>query len=1151
MGLRMGNSRQSIGHRASESIQPVVAAHRGTAGGGSASSARGLRKWFGLSGWAGMVALAFLAVFGISGSMAILALSSNDATSVNAGSREIIFGETIGSGSGITGYSTTDPSVRGTYEYLYFGTQNGKPVLWRVLDDQTNTGSDGLFLLSEYLLEYGETVPFNENYWQNVTGNGWQGSDAQTWAMKFYNSAFTSTEKGYLIKTSKNDNQVTINGNTYQGTSDSSDSKLINEYIFFLSAEEASEETYGFNGTYGAKNRIAYCTGYTNRCSSGSNNSYYWWLRSARNDDAWVASVGADGGIYPTYVSQQNLGVRPALNFDYSDVLFASVENKFSSTKTGSTLVQVNAVNAENTWELTLRDNSRKFTATTSNNDTSVSAEVGSTVAFDYTNATTGSNEYVSAMITTKATGGNYGETLYYGKLAATKNANGTVSLTIPADLEPGEYEILLFSEKDTGKGAGYASTPTKINLTATSKAPETPKVTLSAASNGNGSNVSLTAKWNTVSGVAYAVEFYRDGKSVAKVSGAKGSAMTKVTTAGAYTAKVTATATGTNASSASSSGTSKSLGVYSVTFNANGGVFDAGVVSSVLVAEGEVVSAPSVEPSREIHNFLGWYTSSTSFTNANKWDFGTELSSSVVKSGYTLTLYAGWQIYASPDAPSVVLAAESSGSEATLTATWNAVEQVEGADSTYMVEFYRGSELIASGNNAAGAIGSGVDSVSVACSGDACSAQVNVTSTGDYTAKVTASANTLDSETTTSETTTIYAVTFNANEGTFTAADSNTKTVLVVDGEAVASPQPVPELKDHAVFGWYTSEELTAETLWDFATLITSSVVNASGELTLYADWQRVVFPAPETPKVTVNSVRSDDNNSIVTTITWDVVPEVYGAQSTYAVELYRDGEVVTTVDNSTTTAATLANQDGDGASTPEIVCDGKTCILELTITEAGCYQTQVTASANGMTSEVAASESFGVYAVNFNANDGFFSITSSASTEVTESEAGDQADAEADFQADSQTGANTQIDASDQAADGDAATEANSGEAASETATILSMLLLEGDTVSLLGNAPIRESHVFTGWYTDSETFTSETAWNPETMLSDAALSNVSGADTTHELNLYAGWESVTVADTSGSLAKTGAAIGFALLALAALTACGGILVAKRRRA
>lgn len=303
-------------------------------------------------------------------------------------------------------------------------------------------------------------------------------------------------------------------------------------------------------------------------------------------------------------------------------------------------------------------------------------------------------------------------------------------------------------------------------------------------------------------------------------------------------------------------------------------------------------------------------------------------------------------------------------------------------------------------------------------------------------------------------------------------------------------------------------------------------------------------MFPVPETPKVTVSNTRSDDNNSIVTTVTWNVVPEVYGAQSTYAVELHRDGEIITVVDNSAADTATLASQDADGVSTPEIVCDGETCTLELIITEDGCYQTQVTASANGMTSEVAASESFGVYTVNFNANDGFFSITNDASTEASESEAGDQTNAEADSQADAQTDADTQADI-------DAATETNDDEAVTETVTILSMLLLEGDTASLLENVPTREFYVFTGWYTDSETFTSETAWNLETMLSDAALSSVSASDTAHELNLYAGWESTTTAGTSGSLAKTGATIGISLLALAALAAGGSILVAKKRRA
>lgn len=52
---------------------------------------------------------------------------------------------------GILGYKNNNNS----YDYIYMGSYNSSPVKWRVLDDQTNTGATGLFLLSEDLLGSG------------------------------------------------------------------------------------------------------------------------------------------------------------------------------------------------------------------------------------------------------------------------------------------------------------------------------------------------------------------------------------------------------------------------------------------------------------------------------------------------------------------------------------------------------------------------------------------------------------------------------------------------------------------------------------------------------------------------------------------------------------------------------------------------------------------------------------------------------------------------------------------------------------------------------------------------------------------------------------------------------------------------------------
>ena len=74
---------------------------------------------------------------------------------------------------------TATPDDQRTYyvpnSYIYFGVNDGTPIKWRVLDaDKANDNStDGIFLLSEYLLSSG--VYFNKE----KTSNFWQNSDAQ------------------------------------------------------------------------------------------------------------------------------------------------------------------------------------------------------------------------------------------------------------------------------------------------------------------------------------------------------------------------------------------------------------------------------------------------------------------------------------------------------------------------------------------------------------------------------------------------------------------------------------------------------------------------------------------------------------------------------------------------------------------------------------------------------------------------------------------------------------------------------------------------------------------------------------------------------------------------------------------------------------
>ena len=103
--------------------------------------------------------------------------------------------------SGISGWDSTNG-----YNYIYYGTWNDSPIKWRVLDDQTNTGESGLFLLSEELL--GTGTDSGVHFKQDKSSSAWQGSDAQAWCKDFagidgnsVTDAFSAAELAAILKT--------------------------------------------------------------------------------------------------------------------------------------------------------------------------------------------------------------------------------------------------------------------------------------------------------------------------------------------------------------------------------------------------------------------------------------------------------------------------------------------------------------------------------------------------------------------------------------------------------------------------------------------------------------------------------------------------------------------------------------------------------------------------------------------------------------------------------------------------------------------------------------------------------------------------------------------------------------------------------------
>lgn len=171
--------------------------------------------------------------------------------------------------------------------------------------------------------------------------------------------------------------------------------------------------------------------------------SSYWWLRSP-DEDYSTAFVAGRGEVryYGGYSTSKEFGVRPAFNLNLNAVLFTSAA---VGGKPDGGLQPVSPNYTGNEWKLTLYDSKRNdFSRTT----WEVSASTkGGTVEISYTDAKTGANEYISALIFD-----DVGNVIYYGRSnASLTEKDGTAQLTIPAGFAEGTYTLKVFNEQYNG----------------------------------------------------------------------------------------------------------------------------------------------------------------------------------------------------------------------------------------------------------------------------------------------------------------------------------------------------------------------------------------------------------------------------------------------------------------------------------------------------------------------------------------------------------------------------------------------------------------------------------------------------------------------------------------------------------------------------
>ena len=327
----------------------------------------------------------------------------------------------------------------GQNDNIYFGKWDKEPIKWRVLDDKTNTGGSGLFLLSDALLGTGWEGDVHFDNSGNIR-NAWQSSTAKTWCNNFYGSSFSNGEQGAVLATTKSDAAFT------KGTGgisfDASENILNGDKVFFLSAEEAENSAYGF-------------TDDNARIANYGNSPGVWWLRSPYtfpNYAGYAGVVFGNGPVYPCVVSSDR-AARPAFNLNLNSVLFTSAA---VGGKPDGGLTPISEYTG-NEWKLTLKDSNRNFAVT----ETTVSGDPGDTVTLHYTGATAGINEYISVILADNS------GAQYYGRVAQPTAENGTVEIKIPSDIAPGDYTLKVFNEQYNGDyNTDYASNFTDIALT-------------------------------------------------------------------------------------------------------------------------------------------------------------------------------------------------------------------------------------------------------------------------------------------------------------------------------------------------------------------------------------------------------------------------------------------------------------------------------------------------------------------------------------------------------------------------------------------------------------------------------------------------------------------------------------------------------------
>lgn len=226
-----------------------------------------------------------------------------------------------------SGYTYQDDNGYNTNTVYWFKFE---PLEWRVLDP-----AEGL-VMCESIIDsqaYNNTIYYNESeHYQDTScttyANDYATSSIRDWLNDdFYHTAFSSTEKGKIEKTTC-DNSSYCNS-TY-------DSVTTNDKIFLLSYWDTVRTNYGFSPSYSEYDTArraqgtdyAKCQGLRVTTSSGYYGNSYWWLRTPGYTSSFASNVNYYGGVdysgnfVNNFVHHYSHGVRPALKLNLKSSTF-------------------------------------------------------------------------------------------------------------------------------------------------------------------------------------------------------------------------------------------------------------------------------------------------------------------------------------------------------------------------------------------------------------------------------------------------------------------------------------------------------------------------------------------------------------------------------------------------------------------------------------------------------------------------------------------------------------------------------------------------------------------------------------------------------------------------------------------------------------